>query len=244
MAPLPSAWVLHSGPHHMSRELRTQRNPVKLVSAGTLSGACGCGRRSWGTKPCTVVIQDLATSVSARSVALEPDFRHAPAQEHWPFAFCSTGCVSTGVSFSVALERDFRHALARRFQDPGSATLSPLGCWLLSVAADHGRALSICLLKHVTVYMWRCADVLATAHPHWSARSRRHHDDFSSLHGVLRHCRSVASCRVSLPTCHWCTPRGHHKNFHRLSFCRRQPSNRARNNDAPSRAEEVSVVCL
>ena len=87
-----------------------------------------------------------------------------------------TGCV-----LFVSSERDCRHALSqehvipalfpssvstpqdRRFKDP---TPSPLGCWLLSTAVDDVCALAT-TDRHVTVKMWRCADVFAAAHLHW-----------------------------------------------------------------------------
>ena len=140
VAPLPSAWVLHPCPHHPTclSELRTQRNPVKLVSAGTLSGACGCGHRSRGTEPCTVVIQDLPNSVSARSVALERDFRPALAQEHGPFRilfnwmcqlggvlFCRFGTGLSSCTCTGSVGRGVSRTQARQLSPHLDAGCSP-----------------------------------------------------------------------------------------------------------------------
>ena len=48
------------------------------------------------------------------------------------------------------------------------------------------------LLQHVAVYIWRCADNLATASLQWGARIRKNHDGFS------------LPSTASRPTCHWC----------------------------------------
>ena len=114
VAPLPSAWVIHPCHHHARRlaSCLKQNNPVKLVSAASSAGACSCVHRSPGTRPCTLVIQYLASSVSrvVLFVSSERDSRHAPPQKH-----VISALVQMGVSTPCE----------RRYQDQ---TLSPRGC--------------------------------------------------------------------------------------------------------------------
>ena len=139
----------------------------------------------------------------------------------------------------VSSERDCRHAL------PQEHVISALVPSSVSTPQDRRLkdptpSLFVPLRPQVGMSLSRCGGAL-TFSPLptciGATRTCRNHDDFSPFHAVPRHGKCVASCGVSRPA-------SHHQQTCLLAFCRRRTPNGASHNDAPSRAEEVSVASL
>ena len=188
-------------PERHATLLDAEKPGVLYVSVGISTSVCSCDRRSLDTH--FVYAGDLRRVQqcdAGRTLCF--------------FATRLSSCSSTGACDFVVGSPAWATSTGTSPPGPELSTLSPLGCWLLTTAADDGCALATVGLGRIGAGFEGALTPSPLPTCNGTPEIASTTITSLSLHSVPRHGGCLASCRFSWP---WgqqgCAPHGHHRNL-------------------------------